>query len=87
MEGLQSPYWRFLEYPEGQAPAIEVVHAATELTSIRTGQTGVSYSVPVYDASKNYVLKVTSSDGNTKEYQMPAGAYPLTDPIRIPDSQ
>ena len=76
-----------LEYPEGQAPAIEVVNATTGAHVYSYRPNGVSYSVPIYDDSKNYVLKVTSSDGNTKEYQMPAGAYPLTDPIRIPDSQ
>lgn len=70
-----------LQFEVGDAPVVEVtdLDSGEHVYSIRPG-TGM-YRIPIYDRSRGYHLRLIWPDGLERTFELPAGSYPLVDPI------
>ncbi|MDA1028547.1 MAG: alkaline phosphatase D family protein [Bacteroidetes bacterium] len=71
-----------LEYPEGMAPAIEVIDTTLGDHVYTFRPAGTSYKPPIYDDSHDYQMTITYPDGVSMTYAYPRGRYPSSDVIK-----
>lgn len=70
-----------LNFEVGDAPVVEVsdLDSGEHVYSIRPG--AGMYRIPIYDRSRGYRLRLEWPDGFERVFDLPAGSYPLSDPI------